>query len=139
MGKIRVQAVTKKVLEMARKRGQAAYERGAASAYVENGRLMLVMRNGALAGIDIAAIPYKRISQASHQNLKDVEVSAMGDYVWFPKLDDGYSVPALLDLSFGAAIRSALGRAGGRKSTAAKKAAAKRNGAKGGRPRKKTA
>jgi hypothetical protein len=126
-------------LENARQRGDTTYNQGAASAHVDGRRLVLQMRNGASAGIDIASIPHKRIAKASQKELSRVEVSSLGDYVWFPRLDEGYSVPALLDLSFGAAIRSKLGKVGGRKSTAAKRAAARKNGTKGGRPRKKKA
>src|SRR4030081_607579 len=109
---VRVAPITKAGLEDARRRGEAAFARGAGSAYLEGERLMLVMRNGALAGVDVSAIPCEPIATAPREKLRSVEVSPLGDYVWFPEVDEGFSVPALLDLSFGAAIRSRLGKLG---------------------------
>jgi hypothetical protein len=139
MANVRVAPITKAELEEARQRGEAAFARGAASAYLDGGRLMLIMRNCALAGVDVSVIPCEAIARAPREKLQNVEVSPLGDYVWFPEVDEGFSVPALLDLSFGAAIRSRLGKLGGPKSSPAKVSAARANGKKGGRPRKRAA
>ena len=133
MVKARIGAITKDVLKRARERGDAAYARGAASAHLDGERLMIVMRNGAIAGVDIGGDSVQASRDGSSRKTRTRRNSRpFGDYVWFPQLDDGYSVPALLDLSFGAAIRSRLGKLGGPKSSPAKAAAARKNGKKGG-------
>jgi hypothetical protein len=132
----RVAPISKKSLEQARRRGEATFERGAASAYFDGGRLMLVMRNGALAGVDVSAIPCKPIAVVPREKLRSVEVSPLGDYVWFPEVDEGFSVPALLDLSFGAMIRSRLGIQGDSKSSSVKVSVTRAIGKKDEQPRK---
>ena len=65
-------------------------------------------------------------------------VSPAGDALSWPALDLDLYVPGLVACAFGTRLfAAATGRQGGRRRTKAKTAAAKLNGAKGGRPRKK--
>jgi hypothetical protein len=65
-------------------------------------------------------------------------VSPAGDGLSWPALDLDVYVPGLVARAFGTHLfAAATGRLGGRRRTKAKAVAAKLNGAKGGRPRKK--
>jgi hypothetical protein len=91
-------------------------------------------------GLELAFPP--RIAQglehAVPADLTDIELSSSGFGVHFPKLDAHLYLPALLQGVFGskAWMAAQLGAAGGRARSAAKTAAARANGKRGGRPRK---
>ena len=71
--------------------------------------------------------------------LKLVSVSSAGDALLWTSLDADVYVPGLVERAFGHKLfAAALGRRGGRRRSKAKSAASRRNGAKGGRPRKRT-
>lgn len=72
--------------------------------------------------------------EASEEELSAVEVLGLGSGLRWDKLDVDLHVPSLLAGVF--RIRSWLARQGGAAKSAAKTAAARANGAKGGRPRK---
>jgi hypothetical protein len=74
------------------------------------------------------------LSTATPEQLANIEVSPIGYGLHWPLLDEDYSVPGLVNGVFGTAKWMAA-KAGRTKSTA-KAAAARANGAKGGRPRK---
>ena len=78
------------------------------------------------------------LSDASADDLEVVEVSGMGFNLHWPKLGADLYVPALVAGVFGTRnwMSKALARQAGRATSAAKSAAARTNGAKGGRPRK---
>ena len=76
------------------------------------------------------------IADAPLENLRTVFASPLGDGLIFDDADAAIYVPGLLSDLFGAAFAGALGKRGGRATTAAKAAAARKNGKKGGRPRK---
>jgi hypothetical protein len=78
------------------------------------------------------------LAGASHENLADIEISPAGLGLRWPKLDADFYVPALLQGVFGSKSWMArqLGAEGGRARTVAKVAASRKNGRKGGRPRK---
>jgi hypothetical protein len=66
-----------------------------------------------------------------------IVVSPAGDALSWPLLDVDVYVPGLVERAFGTRLFAAsTGRRGGRRQSKAKAAAAKANGAKGGRPRK---
>ena len=70
--------------------------------------------------------------------LRSVSVSPAGDAVSWRALDVDVFVPGLVERAFGTRLfAAATGRRGGERSTKAKAAAAKLNGARGGRPRKR--
>lgn len=75
----------------------------------------------------------------SPEDLEEVEVTPMGDLHW-ERLDADMSVFALLTGTFGnKSWMRELARSGGRSRSPAKVRAARANGKKGGRPRKRSA
>jgi len=79
------------------------------------------------------------LEQATPAELRDIEVTPSGFGIHFPKLDADLYVPAILEGFLGSKkwMAARLGKLGGRSRSAAKRAASKRNGALGGRPRKR--
>jgi hypothetical protein len=70
--------------------------------------------------------------------LAAMTLSPAGDALLWPALDADVYVPGLVERAFGNRLfAAATGRRGGTKRTKAKVAAARLNGAKGGRPRKR--
>jgi hypothetical protein len=78
------------------------------------------------------------LNGASHDDLGGIEVDGAGFNLHWPKLDVDLYVPALIAGVFGTRDWTAreLARMAGRSTSPAKSAAARSNGAKGGRPRK---
>jgi hypothetical protein len=78
------------------------------------------------------------LEQATPAKLQDIEVTPSGFGIHFPKLDVDLYVPAILEGFLGSKkwMAARLGQLGGRARSAAKRAASKRNGMLGGRPRK---
>ena len=78
------------------------------------------------------------LAEASPDDLQTVEVDGVGFNLHWPKLDADLYVPALVAGVFGTRdwMSKALARQAGRATSPAKAAAARTNGAKGGRPRK---
>lgn len=78
------------------------------------------------------------LADASADDLSEIEITPAGLGLHWPKLDADVYVPALMQGIFGSKkwMAAELGAAGGRASSAAKVAAARENGRKGGRPRR---
>lgn len=78
------------------------------------------------------------LADAPADKLADIEITPAGLGLHWPKLDADLYVPALLQGVFGSRSWMArqLGAEGGRVRSAAKAAASRANGRKGGRPRK---
>ncbi|ATU91499.1 DUF2442 domain-containing protein [Phyllobacterium zundukense] len=78
------------------------------------------------------------LKDATEENLADIHVDGVGFNLHWPKLEVDLYVPALVAGIFGtrAWMTSELARIAGKVSSPAKSAAARANGAKGGRPRK---
>jgi hypothetical protein len=78
------------------------------------------------------------LSGACRADLAEIEISPAGTGLHWPRLDADLYIPALLQGVFGSKSWMAhqLGAAGGSARSDAKRAAARANGAKGGRPRK---
>ena len=71
--------------------------------------------------------------------LESVSISPAGDALLWTAIDADVYVPGLVERAFGHKLfAAAAGRRGGRRRSKAKAAAARLNGAKGGRPRKQT-
>ncbi|MEO9035161.1 MAG: DUF2442 domain-containing protein [Gemmatimonadaceae bacterium] len=97
-------------------------------------RLMIELINGVLFGVPIDAL--REIRSADDTELKRVELLGAGGILHWESLDADYSVPALiLDAVGKTAAQSANAQVGGQATSAAKAAAARANGRKGGRPR----
>lgn len=79
-------------------------------------------------------------AQADPASLADVTINPGAESLWSDTVDDGVLLDQLLEIAAGSEhIKTLGGRISGRARTPAKAAAARANGAKGGRPRKKTA
>jgi hypothetical protein len=80
------------------------------------------------------------LAGAARADLAEIQISPAGTGLHWPRLDADLYIPALLQGVFGSKSWMArqLGAAGGSVRSDAKKAAARANGAKGGRPRKHT-
>jgi len=127
-------------LEAAEARGREmlASEPRAASARFDrvSGRVVIELVNGCSY-----AFPAKLVQDlqgAADEELAQVEVDGLGFNLHWPSLDADLYVPGLLAGVFGTRdwMRRELARAAGRATSPAKAAAARANGAKGGRPRK---
>jgi hypothetical protein len=81
------------------------------------------------------------LAGARAESLGEIEISPAGLGLHWPRLDADVYIPALLQGVFGSKSWMAreLGANGGRSRTEAKVAAARENGLKGGRPRKRVA
>ena len=79
------------------------------------------------------------LEHAKAADLAEIELSPSGFGIHFPKLDADFYVPALLEGFLGSRkwMAARMGKAGGKSRSRAKKAAARVNGVKGGRPRRK--
>ena len=99
------------------------------------GRVMLELSSGFLFGFPVRAIP--ALARATPRELATVQLSPGGGALHWEGLDADLSIPGLLLASVERPARlRELARLAGRTQSAAKTAAARVNGAKGGRPRK---
>ena len=95
--------------------------------------LRIELTNGAEITIPVKLIP--ALKGASQSEVRAVEVLGRGGGLHWEALDVDLSVPGLVSSVFaGPEWMAELGRVGGQRSSAAKAAAARRNGRKGGRP-----
>ena len=98
------------------------------------GRVMVELTSGFMFGFPAKAIP--ALAKATATPLAQVQVSPAGNGLHWEALDADLSVPALLLASVGHSDKlGELARLAGSSKSAAKAAAARENGLKGGRPR----
>ena len=87
------------------------------------------------------AIPRRMVpglDRAATSVLQSVSISPAGDALSWRSVEVDVYVPGLIERTFGTRLLAAAsGRRGGRRKSKAKAAAARMNGAKGGRPRKR--
>ena len=96
--------------------------------------LRIELTNGASITLPVKLIP--SLKGARPEDIRAVEVLGRGGGLHWERLDVDLSVPGLVSSIFpGTGWLAELGRAGGRRTSAAKTAAARRNGRRGGRPR----
>jgi hypothetical protein len=134
--------LTKEQFEAAKARGEARMRRPRAeSAHYDAGRNRIIVR--LTTGVELGFAPrdVECLRHASADDLKVIEVEAFGLGIHFPKLDADLYVPALLQGVLGSKrwMATQLGAGGGRARSAAKAAASRENGKRGGRPRRSTA
>ena len=99
--------------------------------------LSLELRNGAVVTIPVECI--RELASHSAKELAKVKVDAFGEGLLWASIDVAISAPGLLEDFFGYATRAKIARAGGRARTPAKASAARKNGSKGGRPKRPAA
>jgi hypothetical protein len=128
--------LTDKEMDAALARGRAAASREprAASARYDRGRERVVVEltNGCTFTFPPRIV--QGLEQATSEELAEVEVMGAGYGLHWETLDVDFTVPGLLAGIFG--TRSYVARHAGQTKSPAKSAAARINGAKGGRPRK---
>lgn len=100
------------------------------------GRVTLELTNGCAYAFPAQLV--EDLSGATDDQLADVEVDGLGFNLHWPALDADLYVPALVSGMFGTRdwMTRELARHAGQATSPAKAAAARANGAKGGRPRK---
>lgn len=96
------------------------------------GRIVVELTSGATFAFPPALV--QGLCDATPEQLADIEVSPIGYGLHWPQLNEDYSMPGLMNGVFGTAKWMAA--KAGRTSSPAKAAAARANGAKGGRPRR---
>jgi hypothetical protein len=133
--------LAKEEFEAAKARGEARL-RGprAESAHYDAGRNRIIVRLTTGVELGLAPRDVEGLQHASAEDLKVIEVESFGLGIRFPKLDADLYVPALLQGVLGSKrwLAAQLGAAGGRAHTAAKAAASRENGKRGGRPSRST-
>ena len=132
-------AVTEQEFDQAEKRMTELRAAGhAVSARYDRRRARVVVALNTGVELTFPARLAEGLADAPPDALTDIEVSAAGLGLHWPKLDADLYVPALLQGVFGSKqwMAQQLGAQGGRSRTAAKVAAARANGRKGGRPKK---
>ncbi len=126
-------------IDAARERGRlaASAEPRAASAIYDKRlqRLIIELSNG--ISISIPPRLIEGLGDATPAQLAGIVIQGQGYGLRWPALDVDMSVPGLIAGAFG--TRAYLARKAGEARSKAKAAAARKNGAKGGRPRKKVA
>jgi len=103
----------------------------------------ILMLNIQLVGSSVVAFPLSRIGgfTASHLRLPpeavfDVRIEDRGGSIAWPRLDINFSVAEMIPYLLGITTSSDSARRAGSVISEAKSAAARSNGARGGRPRK---
>jgi hypothetical protein len=99
-------------------------------------RIIVILRNGAsfMFPPELA----QGLRGASAKDLANIQITPSGEGLRWPNLDADFSLPGLIMGMFGnKAWMAEFARRGGSATSAAKAAAARANGRKGGRPRKK--
>ncbi|MFZ4381595.1 MAG: DUF2442 domain-containing protein [Sandarakinorhabdus sp.] len=104
-----------------------------------SGRVMVELANGCLFAFPARLV--QDLAAASDADLAGIEIGPNGLGLSWPDIDADIWLPALVNGVFGTRrwMAGEMGRKGGTVRSAAKSAAARSNGSKGGRPRKSAA
>lgn len=123
-------------LEAAEERGRIAMAtepRAVSARYdAKADRIVVELTSGATFAFPPSLV--QTLCDATPEQLSEIEVSPVGFGLHWPQLDEDYTVKGLMNGVFGTAKWMAA--KAGRATSPAKAAAARANGAKGGRPRK---
>lgn len=126
-------------LEQAEQRMDALRDAGhAVSARYDRRRARIIVALNTGVELTFPAQLAQGLADASPDSLAEIEISGAGLGLHWPRLDVDLYIPALMQGVFGSKAWMAreLGASGGRARSPAKIAASRRNGQKGGRPRK---
>jgi hypothetical protein len=132
--------ITSLELKQANARAKAlkASTPAATSAYFDrkSGNIIVTLSSG--VGIFFSPKDAQGLEEGTPAQLSEIEITPSGFGLHFPKLDADLYVPAILEGFLGSRkwMAARLGAEGGKARTKAKVAAARANGALGGRPRK---
>jgi hypothetical protein len=100
-------------------------------------RLCIELASG--VAVNVPASKVQGLADVAAAKIKSVRIDGNGYGLYWPELDLAMSVPDLIAGCFGTRVwMTALARHGGKSTSAAKARAARKNGAKGGRPRGQT-
>jgi Protein of unknown function (DUF2442) len=113
----------------------------AVSAHYERASGRVVVELSSKVAVSFRPEDAQGLEHAKAADLAEIELSPSGFGIHFPRLDADLYVPALLEGFLGSRrwLAARMGEAGGKSRSKAKKAAARINGIKGGRPRRKDA
>lgn len=132
-------AISEDELKAAEERMQQRREAGyASSARYDRRSGRIVVGLSTDVQIAIPANKIEGLSEASAEQLSEIEISEAGLGLHWPQLDVDVYIPSLLQGVFGSPrwMAAQLGALGGAARSDAKAASARENGRKGGRPRK---
>lgn len=132
-------AIIERDLEQAENRMQTLREAGyAVSARYDRRTSRVILNLNTGVQLSVPTRNLEGLTDAPEEYLAEIEISPAGLGLHWPKLDADVYVPALLQGIFGSKkwMAALLGASGGRSTSTAKTAAARRNGHKGGRPRR---
>jgi Protein of unknown function (DUF2442) len=121
----------------AAKQANATEVRAESVHYDRSGDLVVIkLKNGAIFSFPPRLA--QGLENATPEQLDDVWLSASGSSIHWESLDADFNIPGLVAGIFGTKTwMSELGRKGGQTTSNAKSTAARENGKKGGRPKKK--
>ena len=111
----------------------------AVSAHYDRAHDRVVVELSSKLAVSFRPSDAQGLQHAKAADLAEIELSPSGFGIHFPRLDADFYVPALLEGFLGSRkwMAARMGEAGGKSRSKAKKAAARVNGLKGGRPRRK--
>jgi hypothetical protein len=117
---------------------QKAFPR-AVSAHYHRASGRVVVELSSKIAVSFRAEDAQGLEHANAADLAEIELSPSGFGIHFPRLDADFYVPALLEGFLGSRkwMAARMGEVGGKSRSKAKTAAARANGLKGGRPRRK--
>jgi len=128
--------VTDAEIDAALERGRVvrSHEPRAASARYDQGRGLVIVELTNGCGFTFPARLVQGLETATDEQLSEIEILGAGYGLHWDALDADVSVPGLLAGLLG--TQAYMARRAGRATSSAKAAAARQNGAKGGRPAK---
>jgi len=135
--------ITDEEFKAATERGRArrASTPHAISAFYDRKTKHIIVKLSSGVGLFFSPEDAQGLENATTTQLSEIEISASGFGLHWPQIDADLYVPGLLEGLLGSAkwMAARLGAKGGKSRSAPKRAAARANGALGGRPRKAVA